>query len=133
MNPTIRHNLDLVDRHIRDEARDVDSVLALYTDDVVLEIPSRGLRFDTHAAIRENYLRMFAAMAEVELEPIDRFATEDRVVDEMRVRFRLTGDGFTHAPVPVGSRVKLHLIHHFHIRDGLIAREKVFEIWQAEA
>lgn len=37
-------NLDVVDRHIRGEAQDVDSVLSLYTDDVVLAVPGRDVK-----------------------------------------------------------------------------------------
>lgn len=130
MDPVIAHNLAVVDRHMREEAADPEGVLALYTDDVVLEVPSRGLRFDTLESIRDNYVRMFASMAEVEMQPIDRFATADRVVDECLVRLRLVGDGMVNAPVPVGSRVELRLLHVFHMRDGRIAREEVFEGWR---
>ena len=52
---TIEHNLAVVDRHIQGEARDVDSILGLYTDDIVMEVPSRGLRLVGRAAARENY------------------------------------------------------------------------------
>lgn len=126
----VAHNLDVVDRHMRDEARDPDGVLALYTEDAVLEIPGRGLRFDTLEAIRDNYVRMFASMAEIEIMPMDRFATAERVVDECLVRLRITGDGLTNVPVPVGSRAELRLLHVFHMRDGRIAREEVFEGWR---
>ncbi len=126
----VAHNLDVVDRHMRDEARDPDSVKALYTDDAVLEIPGRGLRFDTLAAIRDNYLRMFASMGEIEIQPLDRFATAGRVVDECLVRLRISGDGVTNAPVPVGARAELRLLHVFHMRGGRIAREQVFEGWR---
>lgn len=126
----VAHNLDVVDRHMRDEARDPDSVMALYTDDAVLEIPGRGLRFDTLAAIRDNYLRMFASIGEIEIQPLDRFATAGRVVDECLVRLRISGDGVTNAPVPVGARAELRLLHVFHMRGGRIAREEVFEGWR---
>lgn len=123
-------NLAVVDRHMRDEARDPDSVMGLYTEDAVLEIPGRGLRFDTLPAIRDNYLRMFASMAEIEIEPLDRFATAERVVDECLVRLRVVGDGLVGAPVPVGTRAELRLLHVFHMRSGRIAREEVFESWR---
>ncbi len=130
MDPVVAHNLAVVDRHIREEAVDPDGVLALYTDDAVLEIPSRGLRFDSLSAIRENYVRMFASMAEVTIQPIDRFATAERVVDECLVQLRITGDGMTNAPVPLGARAELRLLHVFHMRDGRIAREVVYEGWR---
>ncbi|MFZ6655363.1 nuclear transport factor 2 family protein [Undibacterium sp. TJN19] len=126
----IEHNLDIVDRHIQGEARDVDSILDLYTDDIVLEVPGRGLRFVGREAVKANYLAMWPAMAEVEIIPLDRFATASRVVDDMIVRMRLVGPGMTNAPLPIGSRVEIRLIHHFSIKNGLIAREQVFEIWR---
>lgn len=46
------------------------------------------------------------------------------------VRLRITGDGLTNVPVPVGSRAELRLLHVFHMRDGRIAREEVFEGWR---
>ncbi|MCO6414922.1 nuclear transport factor 2 family protein [Siccirubricoccus sp. KC 17139] len=129
MDP-IAANLATVDAHIKGEAQDPASVLGLYTEDVVLEMPSRGLTLTSHAAIEANYRRMFAAMAEVEIEPIQRFATRDRVVDECLVRFRLVAEGFENAPLPVGSRVELRLLHVFAMRAGRIARETVYEGWR---
>jgi ketosteroid isomerase-like protein len=126
----IERNIAAVDAHIRGEAQDPASIMGLYTDDVVLEVPTRGLRFGTHAEIEANYRAMFASMADVEIEPHDRFATADRVVDECLVRLTLTGPGMVNAPLPVGARVELSLLHVFHMRDGLIAREVVYEGWR---
>lgn len=128
----IERNLSIVDQHIQGEARDVDSILPLYTDDAVLEIPGRGLRFEGRDAIRANYLAMWPAMADVRLQPLDRFATAERVVDDMIVSMRLIGEGMTNAPVPVGSQVQLRLVHHFTMREGRIAREQVFELWSLQ-
>lgn len=130
LNDMIHANLATVDAHIRGEAQDPASVMDLYTDDIVLEVPSRGLRFATKAEIEANYIRMFGAMAEVEILPMDRFATRDRVVDECLVRFRITGEGFDGAPCGPGDHVELRLLHVFHMRDGLIAREVVYEGWK---
>lgn len=124
-------NLAVVEAHIRDEARDPPSVMALYTDDIVQEMPSRGLVLTGKAAIQANYEAMFGSMAEVEIHPIERFATPERVVDDCIVRFRLVGDGVVNAPVAVGSRVEMRLLHLFHMRGGKIAREEVFEAWRA--
>ncbi len=125
-------NLEVVGTHIALEATDIEAALALYTDDVVWESPARGLRFEGKEAVAANYRRMFSSLdfASFELEPIERFATEDRVVDDCRVRFTLTGDGFIHAPAKVGDRVELRLVHIFGMRDGKIARESTFEIWR---
>ena len=126
----VAHNLHVAGEHIENEARDPASVMALYTDDIVLEVPGRALRFAGRAAIEENYRRMFGSMTDIEIEPLERFATEDRVVDDMIARFRLTGDGMVNAPLPVGSRVELRLVHVFHMKDGLISREIVHEHWR---
>jgi hypothetical protein len=122
-------NLATVEAHVQGEARDPASVLGLYTEDAVLEVPSRGLRFDSHAAIEANYRAMFGSMAEVEITPGERFATPHRVVDDCTVRFLITGDGLTNAPFGIGTRVILRLLHVFEMRGGRIARESVFEGW----
>ena len=126
----IARNLAVVDAHIQGEAQDPSGVMALYTDDIVLESPLRDLRLTDKAAIEANYIAMFGAMTDVEIIPLDRFATETRVVDDCIVRFSLSGDGFHRAPAPVGSRVEVRLVHVFQMRDGLIARETVHEAWK---
>lgn len=128
-NDITTRNLAAAHEHIANEGIDPASVMHLYTDDIVLEVPGRGLRLDTREAIEANYRSMFASFAEVEITPLDRFATETRVFDDMIVRLRLVGDGMVNAPVPVGSRVEMRLLHVFHMRDGKIAREIVHEQW----
>lgn len=125
----VERNLAVAAEHIENEGRDPASVMPLYTDDIVLEIPGRGLMFEGRAAIEANYRAMFSSLDEIAIEPLDRFATEDRVVDDMIVRFRLVGEGMVNAPMPVGSRVALRLLHVFHMREGRIAREIVHEQW----
>ena len=128
----VKTNIDVVSQHIALEATDVDAALELYTDDVVWESPSRRLRFEGKEAVAANYRRMFSSLdfATFELEPIETFGTEDRVVDDCRVRFTLTGDGFENAPAIIGDRVELRLVHIFEMRDGKIARESTFEMWR---
>ncbi len=126
----IARNLAVVDAHIRDEARDPAAVMDLYTDDIVLEMPTRNLTLTGKAAIEANYRAMFGSMAEVEIIPGTRFATPDHVVDDCTARFRLTGDGVVNAPLPVGSRVELRLMHLFAMREGRIAKETVYEGWR---
>ena len=126
----IERNLATVENHLELEATDVDEALKLFTDDVVWESPLRGAVYRGKKEIRENYLRLFSSMKIVVLEPLDRFATADRVVDDTLVKFTLAGDGFVNAPLPVGANVELRLVHIFEMRDGKIAREKVFESWR---
>lgn len=132
MVSTSKSNLDIVGKHIALEATDVNAALELYTDDVVWESPARRLRFVGKDAVANNYRRMFSSLdfATFELEPVERFATEDRVVDDCYVRFTLTGDGFENAPARIGDRVELRLVHIFEMRGDKIARESTFELWR---
>ncbi len=82
--------------------------------------------------IKKNYLALFASAEGIRFEPLERFATPDRVVDDMWVRFRISGPGFENAPYPVGTKVKMRLVHIFHIRDGLISREMGYEGWSID-
>ena len=125
----IAKNLATVAEHIENEARAPSEIMPLYTEDIVVEFPTRGLIFEGKEAIEANYRRMFASIENPSLEPLDRFATEDRVVDDMIARFTIVGDGMVNAPVNIGDRVALRLVHVFHMRDGLISREIVHELW----
>ena len=130
----IEENLAVVDAHFRDESSsELDKVLPLYTDDIVWESPARGQVLHGKNAAGENYRRMFGSMADMKVTPLRRFATEDRVVDDSIATFRLVGDGVVNAPLPVGSRVDLRLVHIFDMRDRRIAREAVYEMWSEAA
>ncbi|MCJ8192015.1 nuclear transport factor 2 family protein [Sphingomicrobium aestuariivivum] len=126
----VSHNLDVVEQHIANEARDPDAILDLYTDDVEQLFPVRGLRYVGKQLIADKYRATFASMDEVELEPIERFASHNRVFDEMIVRFRLVGHGMENVPAEIGDRVKLRLLHVFHMREGKISKEIVHEHYQ---
>ena len=129
---TITENLSVVEAHFHSEASDeVDQALALYTDDIVWESPARNLRFTGKQATGDNYRKMFASLRDVQFRTVQRFATEDRVVDDSIVTFSLVGDGMVNAPVPVGSKVEMRLLHIFEMHEGKIARESAFEIWRA--
>lgn len=127
---SIEQNLATVDAHIRDEASDPAEVMHLYGDGIVLDMPTRNLRLSTLEAIEANYRNMFGAIELISMEPVERFATQDRVVDDMLVRFTIVKEGFTNAPYPVGSTVELRLLHVFHMKDAKIVHEKVFEGWK---
>lgn len=103
--------------------------MGLYTDDIVLEAPCRQVRYVGRESIRANYLRLFGSMSHVQITPIDRFATLDRVVDECLVQLRIAGNGIDNLSLPIGMDVALRLLHVFHLRDGRIAREIVYESW----
>jgi len=129
----IEYNLKLVDMHLHEEnPTQIDECLRLYTDDVVWEAPTRGVAYSGKEAIKKNYLALFESAEGIKFEPLERFATADRVVDDMWVRFRISGPGFENAPYPVGTKIKMRLVHVFHIRDGLISREMGYEGWSVD-
>ena len=59
-------------------------------------------------------------------------AQPDRVFDDMWATFRISGDGFDNCPFPIGTKVKMRLLHNFHIRDGMIAKEIGYEVWRCD-
>ena len=124
-------NLAAVEAHFHSEAaNEVERALDLYTDDIVWESPARDLVFRGKEATAENYRRMFSSFRVEEFRCLQRFATEDRVVDDSVATVVLTGDGAENAPTPVGSRVEIRLLHVFEMRGGKISRELVFENWR---
>jgi ketosteroid isomerase-like protein len=65
-------------------------------------------------------------MRDVQFTFLQRFATEDRVVDDSLVTFEVVRGDYWH--FPVGSKIEMRLVHIFEIRDGKIARELVFDM-----
>ncbi|MBV9957453.1 MAG: nuclear transport factor 2 family protein [Acidobacteria bacterium] len=127
----IAANLATVEAHFHSEAvNEVEQALELYTDDIVWESPNRNLVFRGKEATGENYRRMFGSFKVEGFRTLQRFATEERVVDDSVATVWLTGDGAENAPVPVGSKVEIRLLHVFEMREGKISRELVFEDWR---
>ncbi len=124
----IAENLAAVESHFRSEKlNDVETVLETFTDDVIWEAPApNGLyrSFKGKAAAGNNYRQLWASMCNVQFRPLQRFATEDPVVDDCIVTFEVAKVGYRH--FPVGSKVEMRLVHIFEMRDGKIAREIVF-------
>ena len=115
-------NLAAVEAHFGSEASGrIDDAIALYTDDVVWEAPSRNLEFRGKEAVAANYRDIFSVLKNVKFHTKDRFATEDRVVDDSIVSFEVARDGFV--PFPVGTKCEMRLTHIFEMRDGKISKE----------
>ncbi len=126
----IAANLAVVEAHFHSEAvNEVEAALDLYTDDVVWEAPARDLVFYGKGPVAENYRNIFAAMADVEFQNLDRYATTDRVTDDSIVTFTLVQDGLW--PFPLGQKVEMRLVHIFEMRDGKISKEIAFEMPRA--
>ncbi|MBE0568801.1 MAG: nuclear transport factor 2 family protein [Deltaproteobacteria bacterium] len=123
-------NLAAVENHFHSEGlSDVEKALETFTDDVVWEAPApNGLNrsFSGKEAAGNNYRRLWGAMRNVKFQPIQRFATEDRVVDDAILTFEVAKEGYFH--FPVGTRVEMRLVHIFEMRDGKIAKEIVFDM-----
>lgn len=127
----IAANLAAVEAHFHTEATgEIDQALELYTDDIVWESPARSLVFRGKEATGAMYRRMFESFQVEEFQQLQRFATEDRVVDDSVVTVVLAGDGVLNAPAPIGARVEIRLLHVFEMRGGKISRELVFESWR---
>jgi ketosteroid isomerase-like protein len=126
----VARNLAAVENHFHSEAlNEVEAALETFTDDVVWEAPApNGLNrsFSGKPAAAENYRKLFASMRDVKFQFLQRFATEDRVVDDSIVSFEVVKDGYWH--FPVGSKVEMRLVHIFEMRDGKIAKEIVFDM-----
>ena len=126
----IARNLAAVESHFHSEAtNEVEKALETFTDDVVWDAPApNGLNraFSGKAAAAENYRKLFASMRDVKFRFLQRFATEDRVVDDSVVTFEVVQDGYWH--FPVGSKIEMRLVHIFEMREGRIARELVFDM-----
>jgi ketosteroid isomerase-like protein len=126
-------NLKVVENHFHSEAlNEVEAALDTFTDDIVWEAPApNGLNrsFSGKDAVAKNYRELFASMREVKFQFLQRFATEDRVVDDSIVTFEVARDGYWH--FPVGSKVEMRLTHIFEMRDRKISREIVFDMGRA--
>jgi ketosteroid isomerase-like protein len=117
----------LVNDHFMYEATaDLEGVLGTYADDPQHQVvggpdgPLRG-----KAAIRGFYERLFPALKGERAEPVMRLYGEDFIVDETI----LVGQVVDGRPFKLDGKkgaIRLRLLHVFQIRDGLIAREKVW-------
>jgi len=126
----IAQNLAAVESHFHSEAlNEVEAALETFTDDIVWEAPAlNGLdrAFSGKAAVATNYRDLFASMQDVRFQFLQRFATEDRVVDDSIVTFTVAKGGYWH--FPVGSKIEMRLVHIFEMRDGKISRELVYDM-----
>ena len=127
----IAQNLACVERHFHSEAQnDVDAALELYTDDIIFEAPAlNGLNrsFSGKEAVGKNYRELWATMRDVKFQFLQRFATEDRVVDDSIVTFEVVRDGYW-PYFSAGQKIEMRLVHIFEMRDGKISKEIVFDM-----
>ena len=121
-NKIIEENLAMVEAHFGSEAGGrVDEAVALYTDDIIWEAPTRNIVLHGKQAVADNYRNMFSGFKDVEFRTLDRFATEHRLVDDSVISLEIIKTGFM--PFAVGTKVEMRLTHIFEIRDGKISKE----------
>jgi ketosteroid isomerase-like protein len=129
-NDRIARNLACVGKHFHSEvANEVEAALDLYTDDIVWDAPAlNGLdrSFSGKQDVTKNYYQLFASMRNVRFQCLQRFATEDRVVDDSMVTFEIAQGGYW--PWPVDAKIEMRLVHIFEMQDGKISRELVFDM-----
>ncbi|ODU05466.1 MAG: hypothetical protein ABS81_07545 [Pseudonocardia sp. SCN 72-86] len=127
----IERNLAAVDIHFHNENPEgIDKAVGIYTDDIVWEVPARGLVHRDKETVKEEYLGIFEAMKVHKITNLHRFANEEWVFDDSIFEATLMTDGFRNCPYPAGTRVSIRLVHAFQCRDGRICRENGYEIWR---
>ena len=127
----VAQNLACVDGHFHSEAQnDIEAALDLYTDDIKFEAGAlNGLHrsFSGKQEVAKFYRELWATMVDVRFQPLQRFGTEDRVVDDSLVTFRVARDGcWPH--FALGQKIEMRLVHIFEMRDGKISKEIVFDM-----
>jgi hypothetical protein len=95
-----QYALDLIDMHLHEENPDrIDECIKLYTEDAVWETPARDVTYRGRETIKKMYLRVFSSAEGMTFQPIERFATPDRVFDHVGDVSYL-GRWFRELPVP---------------------------------
>ena len=113
--------LAVVEAHGGSEAAGrVEEAIAVDPDDIIWEAPSRQLRLQGKEAVAARYRQMFRVINNVRWHGLDRFAAEDRVVDDHVVSVEVASEGFI--PLPIGTRGEMRLTHLVHMRDGKMAQ-----------
>ena len=101
-------NLAVVENHFHSEAlNEVEAALKTFTEDIVWAAPApNGLNrsFSGKEAVAKNYRELFASMRDVKFRFLQRFATEDRVVDDSIVTFQVAKDGYWHFRLAARSK-----------------------------
>lgn len=127
----IARNLAAVDQHFHNENPEgIDLAVGVYTDDIVWEVPARGLVIRDKDAVKAEYLGIFEAMRVHKITNLRRFANEEWVFDDSIFEVTLKTEGFRNCPFPAGTRCSIRLVHAFQCRDGKICRENGYEIWR---
>ena len=123
-----RETMDkIVNDHFMYEATaDLEGVLSTYSDDPEHQVvggpdgPLRG-----KAAIRRFYEGLFPALKGERAEPVMRLYGDDFIVDESILIGKVV-DGHPFNLQGKSGHARVRLLHVFQLRDGLIAKERVW-------
>jgi uncharacterized protein len=123
-----RESMDKVvnDHFMYEATADLEGVLGTYADDPEHQVvggPDGALR--GKPAIRGFYQRLFPALKGERAEPVMRLYGEDFIVDESILIAEVVDGRPFNLPGKSGH-ARVRLLHVFQLRDGLIARERVF-------
>lgn len=127
----VARNLAVVESHFHNEnPDDVEKAVALYTDDISWEAPSRGMVYTDPKEVLSAYRDIFDTVGYHKTTALRRFATETFVFDDQIADVTVIGDKMPNLPYPIGTRMSVRLVHVFEMRDGRIAREIAYELWR---
>ena len=118
--------ITLVEQHLKAEgAGDVDSAVAVYTDDVVHDaVGFPGSPRTGKEAARGFYGFLTANFRTEGEEPLNRFFDGDTMILEQNMTGTVIGEMLG---IPGnGRRVTFRILHVFSFRDGLISREQAW-------
>ena len=122
----IAKNLATVQMHFdAEKAGNWEKIKEMYTDDIIWERACVNQFVEGKEAVAAAYVELFSALSNYDFHSNDRFATEDRVVDDSIFTFEVAKEGVM--PLPVGTNAKMRLVHIFEMREGKVSKELVME------
>ena len=122
----IASNLTTVQIHFdAEKAGDWEKIKGMYTDDIIWERACVNQLVEGKESVAAAYVELFSALRNYDFHSKDRFATENRVVDDSIFIFEVAKEGAM--PLPVGTKAKMRLVHIFEMREGKVSRELVME------
>lgn len=127
----VERNIAAVEMHFHNENPEhVEKAVAVYTDDIVWEIPARGLLLRSASEVVDSYRDIFKSLVYEKVFNLRRFATEKYVIDDQVAYVTKVADLMPNHHFPVGTKLSCRLLHCFEMRDGRIAREIAYELWR---
>jgi ketosteroid isomerase-like protein len=119
-------NLATVQVHFdAEKAGDWEKIKSMYTDDIRWQRACVNQLVEGKEAVAAAYVELFSGLKDPNFQCLDRFATEDRVVDDCIFTFEVAKEGIM--PLSVGTKAKMRLVHIFEMREGKVSRELVME------